>query len=167
MTRTMEIRPEQPDDEVAISSLITTAFVGAEHSNGTEAEIVERLRGASALTLSLVASDEGTVVGHVAFSPVTIDDRDYGWFGLGPVAVAPHRQGEGIGASLVEQGLRRLRAQGANGCVVLGEPEYYARFGFRPDERLIYPGPPAEYFQALAFGTGTPSGTVAYHPAFG
>ena len=103
----------------------------------------------------------------MAFSPVTIDGQDRGWFGLGPVAVEPKQQGIGIGSKLIRTGLARLRAAGANGCVVLGEPDYYRRFGFRADGRLIYPGPLPQYFQALAFGADVPSGIVAYHPAFG
>lgn len=103
----------------------------------------------------------------MAFSPVTIDGQDRGWFGLGPVAVELKQQGIGIGSKLIRTGLARLRAAGANGCVVLGEPDYYRRFGFRADGRLIYPGPLPQYFQALAFGADVPSGIVAYHPAFG
>ena len=163
----MEIRPECPGDERGISALIAEAFALAEHRDGTEAQIVEQLRAAGALTVSLVAEDSGELVGLAAFSPVTVDGADVGWYGLGPVAVRPSRQGSGIGYQLIQDGLERLRHYGAAGCVVLGEPAYYARFGFRPDPRLVYPGIPPEYFQALAFGERVPSGTVAYHPAFG
>ena len=163
----MEIRPERPGEEAIIASLIDRAFALAEHSDGTEVAIVERLRTAGALTLSLVAEDGGVVIGHAAFSPVTIDGRDLGWFGLGPVAVDPDRQQVGVGAKLIEQGLAQLRHRGAKGCVVLGEPSYYRRFGFRADGRLTYPGPPPQYFQSLTFGDGVPTGTVAYHRAFG
>ena len=163
----MEIRPETPTDASAISSVIEDAFASAEHSDGTEAAIVERLRQANALSTSLVATDASAIVGHVALSPVTIDGADIGWLGLGPVAVRPDRQGNGIGRALVNSALDRARSRGAAGCVVLGEPAYYERFGFRAIPRLRYPGPPAEYFQALAFRGEAPSGTVAYHPAFG
>ena len=120
-----------------------------------------------ALTLSLVAEEDGQIIGHAAFSPVTIDGRPCGWYGLGPVAVRPNRQRRGIGDAVISEGLGELVAYGAAGCVVLGEPAYYGRFGFNADSRLRFPGPPAEYFQALAFGGPVPSGTVAYHPAFG
>ena len=163
----MEIRPERPGDEDAIGSLIGRAFAMAEHSDGTEAQIVERLRRAKALTVSLVAVEGSEIVGHAAFSPVTIEGGDSGWFGLGPVAVDPRRQGQGIGTHLINRGLERLRERGAAGCVVLGEPAYYGRFGFRADPCLIYAGPPPEYFQALPFDGNLPSGAVAYHPAFG
>jgi putative acetyltransferase len=160
------IRPEQPGDEMAISGVISEAFAAAEHSDGTEARIVEQLRAAGSLTLSLVAQDDG-VVGHVAFSPVEISDGSACWFGLGPVAVAPHRQGAGIGAALIEQGLEQLRSMGAAGCVVLGEPGYYGRFGFRHDPELMYPGPPPEYFQCLVLNGEPARGEVRYAPAFG
>jgi putative acetyltransferase len=165
--RWMEIRSERTGDESAIASLIERAFALAEHSDGTEAEIVGRLRKAGALTVSLAAVEGKEIIGHAAFSPVTIDGRDIRWFGLGPVAVAPQRQRVGVGAKLIEEGLVQLRQMGANGCVVLGEPAYYGRFGFRAEPRLAYPGPPPEYFQALPFGEAMPGGTVAYHPAFG
>lgn len=167
ISRCMEIRPERPGDERAITTLIEQAFAEAGHRDGTESEIVSRLRNAGVLTLSLVAVEDGMIVGHAGFSPVTVDDCDLHWFGLGPVAVRPDRQGTGIGASLIENGLVHLRAAGAKGCVVLGEPDYYGRFGFQADERLSYPGPPARFFQVLALNGEVPSGVVAYHPAFG
>ena len=159
------IRAERPGDEDAIRDVTTRAFAGAAHSDGTEADIVARLRDAGALTLSLVADDGGIVV-HVAFSPVTIVGAA-GWFGLGPVSVAPDRQQQGIGQKLILEGLARLKTRGAAGCVVLGDPDYYARFGFAADPALRYPGPPPAYFQCLAFAGATPAGIVAYHSAFG
>jgi putative acetyltransferase len=162
----VEIRPETPADEAAISSLITAAFLEAEHSGGNEARIVEALRQAAALTVSLVAAKDDRIVGHVAFSPVTVDGRSDGWFGLGPVAVAPGRQRQGIGSALIEAGLAQLRAQGSIGCVVLGEPAYYRRFGFAADPNLRLAGVPAEYFQRLVFDDQPCGGLVKYHPAF-
>ena len=161
------IRPERADDEIAIAALVALAFRGVRDSDGSEPAIVERLRAAGALTLSLVAEESGDILGHVALSPVTIGDGTPGWFGLGPVAVTPGRRREGIGAGLVEAGMDRLRASSAQGCVVLGDPAYYRRFGFGADPRLSYPGPPPPYFQALRFAGPGPSGKVAYHPAFG
>lgn len=160
------IRPEKPDDAAQIRSLTTAAFAGAEHSDGTEAAIVDALRDASALTLSLVAEEGGEVIGHAAFSPVRIDAADCGWSGLGPVSVEPNRQGSGIGAALIREGLERLRQKGAQGCVVLGDPAYYSRFGFAGDPALTYPGVPAEYFQSLIFTGKPPCGEVTYHDGF-
>ncbi len=163
----MQLRPEQPTDAPAIASLVAQAFAGTPHSAGTEPAIVRELRAAGALTLSLVAVDgaEG-LVGHVAFSPVTIAGRAGRWYGLGPIAVRPSRQRAGIGARLMDEGLARLRALGAEGCVVLGEPAYYGRWGFAVHEGLAYPGVPPEYFMGLAFAGPVPRGEVAYHAAF-
>lgn len=162
----MLVREEQAGDEQAISTLTQAAFLNAPHSNQQEAAIVDALRAASVLTLSLVAEDEGGLVGHVAFSPVLIDGADYGWYGLGPISVLPARQGEGIGSMLMREGLRRLREAGAKGCVVLGDPGYYQRFGFTNDARLKLEGVPAEYFQSLIFEGEIPEGKVRYHAAF-
>jgi putative acetyltransferase len=163
----MQVRPEQSGEEQAISDLIAAAFVDAEHSSGAEAMIVRRLRDSGALFVSLVATAHGRLVGQVAFSPVTIGGRDLSWFGLGPVAVAPEHQHRGIGTALIHQGLARLRADGANGCVVLGEPGYYSRFGFSTDPQLWLADVPAGYFQALRFGGEPARGEVEYHAAFG
>lgn len=160
------LRSETPADPPAIRALITQAFAGAEHSSGTEAAIVDALRARGELILSLLAEQDGRLIGHVAFSPVAIDDGTSGWYGLGPVAVAPDRQGAGVGVALIEAGLARLRQAGAGGCVVLGDPGYYARFGFAHDATLRYEGAPAEYFMALTFDGGRPRGAVSYSVAF-
>ncbi len=163
----MQLRPEQPPDAPAIGSLIAKAFADNPHSGGTEPAIVRELRAAGALTISLVAVDEtGHVVGHIAFSPVSIAGRGGRWYGLGPISVLPALQGTGIGGSLMTDGLARLKALGAEGCVVLGEPAYYGRWGFAVHESLVYPGVPPEYFMTLAFDGGVPRGEVAYHAAF-
>lgn len=160
------IRAERAEDEAAIHHLITAAFHDAPHSSGTEAAIVDALRDGGKLALSLVAEDRGVIVGYVAFSPVDIDGVSTGWFGLGPVAVQPIRQRFGIGRALIEDGLQQLRNDGACGCVVLGDPAYYRRFGFAADPALRYPGVPAVYFQHIRFSGPSPSGTVTYDDAF-
>ncbi len=163
----MHLRPEHPADAPAIDALIAQAFDGHPHSGGTEPAIVRGLRTAGALTLSLVAVDEaGALVGHIAFSPVTIAGLKGHWYGLGPISVRPARQRAGIGSHLMTEGLARLKALGAEGCVVLGEPAYYGRWGFAVHDGLVYPGVPPEYFMALAFGGAVPRGEVAYHAAF-
>ncbi|RXZ64448.1 GNAT family N-acetyltransferase [Pelagerythrobacter rhizovicinus] len=161
------IRPERAGDERAIHEVVHAAFDGHPHSDGSEPAIVDRLRADGDLAISLVAEDGGEIVGHAAFSPVTISDGSEGWFGLGPVAVAPQRQREGIGAALVEQGLALLCERDAAGCVVLGDPAYYGRFGFTHDPALTYPGPPPEYFQRLVIDASSASGVVTYAHAFG
>jgi putative acetyltransferase len=162
----IEIRAETPADCTTIDAVTVSAFLHAPHTSHTEQRIVDGLRGAGALTISLVAEAAGAVIGHVAISPVAISDGATGWFGLGPISVLPEHQRRGIGSGLVHEALRVLRERGARGCVVLGEPAYYGRFGFRADPRLVLPGVPAEYFQALRFDSSEPRGTVTYHPAF-
>ncbi|MBY5926938.1 MULTISPECIES: GNAT family N-acetyltransferase [unclassified Halomonas] len=162
----MKIRNELPSDATAIEEVIVTAFQNAAHTDHTEQLIVRVLRKAGAMSVSLVAEDSGAVIGHVALSPVTISSGAVGWYGLGPIAVVPERQGRGIGAYLVRAGLDELRSQHASGCVVLGEPGYYSRFGFVAAPELVLPGVPPEYFQAISFNGSLPAGTVSYHDAF-
>lgn len=161
------LRRERPGDEPAIARVVAAAFAGIPHSDGSEPAIVAELRRAGALTLSLVAELEGELAGHAAFSPVEIGDGAAGWYGLGPVAVRPDVQRRGVGGALVRWGLELLRERGASGCVVFGWPDYYARFGFRREPRLVLPGLPQEHFQALAFRGEVPRGEVRYAAAFG
>jgi putative acetyltransferase len=162
----IEIRNETAADVTAIEAVIVSAFLNAPHTSHTEQFIVDGLRKAGQLAVSVVADAAGQIVGHVAVSPVSISDGASGWFGLGPVSVVPERQGQGVGAHLMCEALRLLLERGAAGCVVLGEPEFYGRFGFRPDPDLVLPGVPPEYFQAVSFDSSRPRGTVAYHAAF-
>jgi len=160
------IRSETPADREEIEALTASAFLNAPHTSHSEQYIVAALRSAGKLSVSLVAEADGGLIGHVAISPVSISDGTPGWFGLGPISVLPQYQRQGIGSRLMREALRILSERGASGCVVLGEPEYYGRFGFRADPNLILPGVPAEYFQALPFDSSRPRGTVTYHEAF-
>lgn len=162
----MRIRVETAADQYAIRTLTTEAFATAEHASGTEQEIIDKLRATGALRLSLVAEEDGVVVGHAAFSPVVIGGQDLGWLGLAPVSVAPSHQGRGIGKAIVLQGLQQVAAAGAQGCVVLGDPAFYSRCGFAPDPRLTFPDVPPEYFTAIRFAGEVPAGAVTYHAAF-
>lgn len=163
----MLIRPEQDEDHAAIAAITAAAFAGVEHSDQSEPQIIERLRAAKDLTISLVALDGDTLVGHVAFSPIVIDGVHGEWFGLGPVSVLPEYQGQGIGSALIREGFDQLRGRQAAGCVVLGDPAYYCRFGFEHDEKLRYEGAPPKYFMRINFAsTASPSGRVDYAPAF-
>lgn len=162
----MLLRQEAGSDALAIRSLIVAAFQDAPHASGTEADIVDALRMDSALTLSLVATEADEIVGHVAFSPVTIDGKELAWYGLGPVAVRHDVRRQGIGADLIKAGLDGLREMDAGGCVVLGEPAYYGRFGFTAEPLLFLAGVPTAYFQSLHLGGSHPVGEVQYHPAF-
>lgn len=160
------IRDEQAADAGAIARLTELAFRDEPHSSHTEAFIVAALRRAGQLSLSLVATAGDTLLGHVAVSPVALSSGAAGWYGLGPISVHPDRQRQGIGSALMHAALRRLREQGAAGCVLLGEPAWYGRFGFERHAGLVLPGVPAGYFLALPFGGAAPRGEVRYHDAF-
>ncbi|BDB27179.1 N-acetyltransferase [Cupriavidus sp. P-10] len=164
----MEIRTrnERPADADAITQLTEAAFRSEPYSSHTEQFIVNALRRAGQLTISLVAVDGDAIVGHVAVSPVMVSSGATRWYGLGPISVWPERQRQGIGTSLMEAALDELRRLGGAGCVVLGDPAYYGRFGFQVHAGLVLPGVPPEYFQAISFGGPVPVGEVRYHQAF-
>ncbi|KAF0812676.1 hypothetical protein IGB42_02968 [Andreprevotia sp. IGB-42] len=160
------IRPEAAADIPAIAALTRDAFADQPYSSHTEHFIIAALRDSGALSISLVAEQDGMVVGHIAFSPVRISDGASGWFGLGPIAVAPAQQRQGIGNALMQQGLTALRALPASGCVVLGDPVFYRKFGFANHPALVLADVPPAYLMALCFDGTLPSGQVRYHPAF-
>jgi putative acetyltransferase len=162
----MIIRNETKSDIEAISDVTISAFRTLAISGHTEQFIINALRDADALTISLVAEIDGQVVGHVAFSPVTISDGSLDWYGLGPVSVLPEHQKQGIGKSLINEGLSLLKVRGGKGCVLVGDPGYYQRFGFRNIPALIYEGIPQEVFLALPFENETSQGTVLFHQGF-
>ena len=162
----ISIRAESRDDHQSIRKVHIAAFRDHPLSQHNEQLIVDALRADGALTISLVAETEGAVVGHVAFSPVRVNSQPSAWYALGPVGVIPALQRQGIGSSLVVRGLEQLGELRAEGCVVLGEPEYYGRFGFRHRPELILHGVPEEFFLCLPMADHVPSGTVEHHPAF-
>lgn len=162
----LQLRAERDADAPAMEQLIRAAFLHAPHSDHSEHRIVDALRAAGALSLSLVAEAAAEIVGHVAVSAVTISDGTPGWYGLGPISVQPTLQGRGVGSQLMHAALLALRERGAPGCVVLGDPRYYGRFGFVADAALQFPGVPAEYFQALQWSGPAPRGVVTYAAAF-
>jgi putative acetyltransferase len=162
----VKIRNETAADWQAIEAVTTSAFLNASHTDHTEQYIINALRRAGKLEISLVAEADGMVIGHVAISPVSISGGATGWFGVGPVSVLPQCQRRGVGSRLMREALRVLRERGACGCLVVGEPDYYGRFGFQADRNLVFPGVPPEYFQALSFDSSRPQGTVTYHEAF-
>ena len=166
MKATIGIRTETDSDIAGIAELTRAAFETLAISDHTEQYIVDGLRDAGALAVSLVAELDGRLVGHIAFSPVVLSDGTPDWFGLGPVSVLPECQRQGIGRSLIEEGLARLKKRGARGCCLVGHPEYYGRFGFRNVAELSLDGVPPEVFFALSFDGRVPQGTVQFHPAF-
>jgi putative acetyltransferase len=165
-SQSISIREEAANDVPAVFRVTTAAFLIAPHTSHTEQFIVEALRKAGKLTVSRVATHNDEVIGHVAASPVNINEQESAWFGLGPVSVLPSYQRRGIGSALVMDALVVLASRGAAGCVVLGNPEFYERFGFRTNDSLTLPGVPAEHFMAVAFDSSMPSGIVTYDDAF-
>lgn len=164
----LTIRPERPNDENAITEVTRLAFESHPFSRQTEHFIIRALRADHALSVSLVAENAGCIVGHIALSPVNISDGATGWFGLGPISVEPSLQRCGIGRALMERGLSELRKIGANGCVLVGDPAFYNRFGFQNNPALMLDGVPPEYVLALSLGSSASSvhGNVEFHPAF-
>jgi putative acetyltransferase len=160
------IRNEIDADVDAISEVTAAAFKTLEISNHTEQFIIEALRADSALTVSLIAEVDGHVVGHVAFSPVTISDGTQNWYGLGPVSVLPEHQRKGIGKSLILEGLSRLKGLNAKGCCLVGNPNYYRKLGFKNVSGLVHEGVPQEVFLAMVFDGQIPQGTVNFHDGF-
>jgi putative acetyltransferase len=161
------IRSERPADKDAIEKVTAEAFAGKPYSNQTEHLIVNALRDAGELALSLVTEINEEVVGHIGFSLVTINGTAVDWYGIGPVSIAPEYQRQGIGSKLIKAGLAKIREAGAKGCVLEGSPEYYGRFGFKTYPNLMYEGAPApEYFMALPFYDEVPYGKVEFHKSF-
>ncbi len=160
------IRRETESDIGMIAEITKRAFATLAISNHTEQFIIDALRKADALTLSLVAQMATAVVGHVAFSPVVISDDSRNWYGLGPVSVLPEFQKQGIGRSLIREGLDQLRASGGQGCILVGDPGYYTRLGFMNLPDLAIDGVPPENILSLPFYKDAPRGSVMFHQAF-
>lgn len=160
------IRGEADADVGAIRDVTVAAFQTLEISGHTEQFIIAALRAAKSLTVSLVAEVDGRVVGHIAFSPVTMSDGTGNWYGLGPVSVLPECQRQGIGKALIAAGLSRLKGLNARGVCLVGHPDYYRKFGFENAPGLVLEGVPPEVFFALSFDGYIPRGTVTFHEAF-
>lgn len=162
----MNIRAERESDITVIFEITKQAFENHPISQGTEQFIINALRKDNALTISLVAEIEEKVVGHIAFSPLTISDGSCNWYALGPVSVQLKLQRQGIGKALIREGLSQLKSLGAQGCVLVGPPEYYNRFGFKSFPSLSMEGVPQQYVLALPFAERIANGVITHHRAF-
>ncbi len=167
MRSTVSIRSERSDDAAAIGRVVRTAFLGMPFAAGDEAELVEALRARGALSVSLVAECEGTIVGQVAFSPANTSDGTAGWYALGPLAVLPTHQRGGIGSALVHAGLEAISELEARGCILTGNPSYYRRFGFALSPQSAPAGEPSEFFMVKLLRGQLPDGPIRFHEAFG
>ena len=162
----MIIRKETVADIEKIAEVTIAAFNTLPISNHTEQHIINALRAADALTISLVAENNGRIFGHIAFSPVTISDGSIDWYGLGPVSVLPDYHKQGIGKLLVNEGLSLLKELGGQGCALVGDPNFYQRFGFQNFPELVQEEVPQEVFLALPFTAKLPQGIVVFHEGF-
>jgi putative acetyltransferase len=162
----MIVRKEENTDFDAITEVTIAAFQDHPISRQTEHFIIKALRAADALTLSLVAEIDGKIVGHIAFSPIAISDGTTDWYGLGPVSVLPNHQKQGIGKALINEGLSLLKDMGAQGCALVGPPEYYIKFGFKNYPEMVHEGVPQEVFLVLPFTGKVPNGIVVFHEGF-
>jgi putative acetyltransferase len=160
------IRPERADDYSTIYDITKRAFAPMPYAGGDEQELIGKLREAGALALSLVAEQNGVVVGQISFSPAFAADGSPGWYALGPVSIEPALKHQGIGSQLIHAGIAWLRERQAAGCVLVGNPAYYGRFGFHLFPELAPAGEPAEYFQILPLGVAEPDMVVGFHPVF-
>ena len=160
------IRPETPADHSAIHDVTQRAFAPMPYSDGDEQLLIGKLRDTSALALSLVAESNGVVVGQITFSAAFAADGSPGWYALGPVSVEPALKHQGIGGQLIRAGIAWLQDQHAAGCILIGNPAYYSRFGFRVFSELAPQGMPAEYYQVLPLKVAEPEVMVGFHPLF-
>ena len=152
---------------------VVRAVNSAAFETTTEADLVDLLRAQASSIVSLVADDGERVLGHILFSPVTLDGQTTPMImGLAPTAVLPANQRTGIGSALVREGLERCRQLGTGAIVVLGHADYYPRFGFAPASRFglrCEYDVPDDVFMALELAPGAlagRSGLIQYHPAF-
>ena len=160
------IRLEEATDREAIFLLTKRAFAPMPFAAGDEQELVNALRDAGVLSLSLVAEQDGQIIGHLALSPATHIGGGNGWFGLGPISVEPAHQRKGLGGALIAEAITWLRARGASGVILTGDPNYYARQGFRSAPAHAPEDEPAEYFMVLPLAGAVPAGRFGFHPAF-
>ncbi len=161
-----ELREEQAGDEAAIRAVTDDAFRGKPYADGDEADVVDRLRASGALELSLVATEGETILGQASFSPAQALDGSGPWFALGPISITPSRQGQGIGAALIEAGVAILKGRGALGIILTGNPAYYERVGFERAPTHAPPREPSEFFMVRLLAGGLPEGHFSFHPAF-
>ena len=163
------IRPETPEDTAAIHAINQGVF-----GSSSEADLVDNLRTRKAHTLSLVATDGDKIVGHILFSPVTVESgcSSFAAISLAPMAVLPVYQRQGIGSQLVRAGLDECRRLGHEIVVVLGHSEYYPRFGFVPAKargiNCEFEAPDEAWmvFELREGAIAGRSGTVIFPPEF-
>ena len=166
MKSKLNIRRESSDDSEVISHIINAAFLGRPYASGDEATLVVELRRAGDLSVSLVAELDEVTVGHIAFSPARSSDGSGCWSALGPLAVLPAYQRNGIGSALIYKGVEIIENLGANGCILTGDLRYYSRFGFEHAPKNTPMGEPAAYFMIKLLRGHAPVCPIHFHDAF-
>lgn len=162
----VHIRPEETRDLEAIYDVTQRAFAEMPFADGDEQDLIDRLRTIGALSLSLVAEYENKIVGQLALSPVAHDSSDDGWFGLGPVSVHPDLQKKGIGGLLIGNAVHWMTDRQAQGCILVGDPNYYRRHGFVSAPAGAPENEPAEFFMVLELAGTLQGGRFSFHQAF-
>jgi len=163
---TIIVRNERPEDVDHIRDLTEMAFRDRRYSCKREHFLIDDLRAANALTVSLVALTESTIIGHVALSPVSMTGASGPWFGLGPISVLPAWQRKGVGTAMMKEALSRLTQQQAAGCILVGDPRFYKRFSFAHDSSIIAENEPLEYTMILRLSVNSDHGIARFHDAF-
>ncbi len=161
----MIIREENPGDIETIHQLTYDTFAPMTFSDNSEADCINRLREDGDLFISLVAIVDDAIVGHIAFSKASIDATEGAWVGLGPISVHPDHQRRGIGRAMIADGLAKLKHHGADGCVLIGNPDVYSSSGFISDGRLTYKEIPVQFVQHVRFTATSARGEITFAPA--
>ncbi|WP_373976571.1 N-acetyltransferase [Chitinibacter sp. SCUT-21] len=168
----LEFVAESPTDAAqhrAVTELLQQAFANHPYSNNSEHQLVTALRQQQALTIALLGVHQGHVVACVYASAVNLHQAEgikRGWHCIAPVAVLPEFQKQGLGSQLMNRALVDLQSMGAKGCVLVGEAEYYQRFGFERVHGLTSAGIPDQFVLAKSFAAEKAQGQIQYHPAF-
>ena len=162
----IKLRPENKSDWGAIRTVTELAFKTVSYADGDEQDLIEVLRKSGSLSLSLVALDEGELIGQVSFSPAILSSGAGPWFALGPISVTPARHGEGIGSQLIKAGLSEISKRGALGCILTGNPAYYRRFGFALSPDNCPAKEPKEFFMVKLLGDEKPQGEFSFDAGF-
>ena len=162
----MKIRSETPQDIQIVHAITADSFKSMPYSNGAEPFIIDALRADGDLILSLVIEKESEIIAHIAFSPVQIGQENIEWLGLGPVSVLPSHQRQGIGSFLIKSGLKRIKERGAKGCALIGNPQYYERFGFKSVKGFSYQNVDRQYVMQKPFEGEYKLGELSYCRGF-
>lgn len=166
MAHNIVIRTEIESDYQEIYDITKCAFAPMPYSDGDEQDLINALRAGDALEISLVAEIDQKIVGHIAFSRAYCADGADRYYALGPVAVEPVLQKSGIGSALINAGIDILRMRDAACCILVGDINYYTRFGFKPAPHLCPDNEPAKFYMIMELNQIAPKHIIEFHPLF-